>query len=187
MAVYLWLVRGAFWRRLRTINHDELAAAVLGIHVGRSKEQVFLIGAAFAAVAGLLRAYYIGLAIPEDGGVDHSLEQLAMVMVGGAGHVFGPIFGTAALQWLFVVTGYAKSYVLLVYGAVFLAAVLYLKDGIAGWVAKGWHRTRAIARRSHACKTCCGPHGASRRASHCDRRLATQRHLSCRVRRLQAL
>jgi ABC-type branched-subunit amino acid transport system ATPase component/ABC-type branched-subunit amino acid transport system permease subunit len=138
-AVYLRLVRGAFWRRLRTINHDELAAAVLGIHVGKCKEQVFLIGAAFAIVAGLLRAYYIGLAIPEDGGVDHSLEQLAMVMVGGAGYVFGPIFGTAALQWLFVITGYAKSYVLLVYGAVFLIAVLYLKDGIAGWIAKGWH------------------------------------------------
>ncbi|MGO9699100.1 MAG: ATP-binding cassette domain-containing protein [Xanthobacteraceae bacterium] len=144
MAVYLWLVRGAFWRRLRTINHDELAAAVLGIHVGRSKEQVFLIGAAFAAVAGLLRAYYIGLAIPEDGGVDRSLEQLAMVMVGGAGYVFGPIFGTAALQWLFVITGYAKSYVLLVYGAVFLAAVLYLKDGIAGWIAKGWHQLERL-------------------------------------------
>ena len=133
------LVRGAFWRRLRTIHHDELAAAVLGIHVGRSKEQVFLIGSAFAAVAGLLKAYYVGLAIPEDGGVDRSLEQLVMVMVGGPGYFLGPIFGTAAMQWLFVITGYAKSYVLLVYGAVFLAAVLYLKDGIAGWVAKGWH------------------------------------------------
>ena len=139
MLIYMRLVRGAFWRRLRTIHHDELAAAVLGIHVGKTKERVFLIGAAFAAVAGLLKAYYVGLAIPEDGGVDRSLEQLAMVMVGGPGYFFGPIFGTAVLQWLFVITGYAQSYVLLVYGAVFLAAVLYLKDGIAGWVAKGWH------------------------------------------------
>ena len=139
MFIYIRLVRGAFWRRLRTIHHDELAAAVLGIHVGKTKERVFLIGAAFAAVAGLLKAYYVGLAIPEDGGVDRSLEQLAMVMVGGPGYFFGPLFGTAVLQWLFVITGYAQSYVLLVYGAVFLAAVLYLKDGIAGWVAKGWH------------------------------------------------
>ena len=138
LLVYLRLVRGAFWRRLRTIHHDELAAAVLGIHVGKSKEQVFLIGSAFAAVAGLLKAYYVGLAVPEDGGVDRSLEQLVMVMVGGPGYFLGPILGTAAMQWLFVITGYAKSYVLLLYGAVFLGAVLYLKDGIAGWVAKGW-------------------------------------------------
>ncbi len=140
LIIYRRLVRGAFWRRLRTIHHDELAAAVVGIHVGRSKEQVFLIGSAFAAVAGLLKAYYVGLAIPEDGGVDRSLEQLVMVMVGGPGYFLGPIFGTAAMQWLFVITGYAKSYVLLVYGAVFLAAVLYLKDGIAGWVEKGWQK-----------------------------------------------
>ena len=131
LIVYLRLVRGAFWRRLRTINHDELAAAVLGIHVGRSKEQVFLIGSAFAAVAGLLKAYYVGLAIPEDGGVDRSLEQLVMAMVGGPGYVLGPLFGTAAMQWLFVITGYAKSYVLLVYGAVFLAA---------GTLSQGWYR-----------------------------------------------
>jgi branched-chain amino acid transport system permease protein len=144
MGVYVRLVRGAFWRRLRTINHDELAASVLGIDVGRSKEQVFLIGTAFAAVAGLLKAYYVGLAIPEDGGVDRSLEQLAMVMVGGPGYVFGPIFGTALLQWLFVITGYARGYVLLVYGAVFLAAVLYMKDGVAGWAAKGWHELERV-------------------------------------------
>ena len=140
MIIYIRLVRGAFWRRLRTIHHDELAAAVLGIDVGRSKEQVFLIGSAFAAVAGLLKAYYVGLAIPENGGVDRSLEQLVMVMVGGPGYFLGPIFGTAAMQWLFVITGYAKSYVLPVDGAGFLVAVLYLKDEIAGWVAKGWHK-----------------------------------------------
>jgi ABC-type branched-subunit amino acid transport system ATPase component len=61
-------------------------------------------------------------------------------MVGGPGYVLGPILGTAVLQWLFIVTGYAKSYVLLVYGAIFLAAVLYLKDGVAGWIEKGWRK-----------------------------------------------
>jgi branched-chain amino acid transport system permease protein len=131
LLVYLRLVRGAFWRRLRTIHHDELAAAVLGIHVGKSKEQVFLIGSAFAAVAGLLKAYYVGLAVPEDGGVDRSLEQLVMVMVGGPGYFLGPILGTAAMQWLFVITGYAKSYVLLLYGAVFLGAAGLQKDGLS--------------------------------------------------------
>ena len=140
MTIYWYLVSGAFLRRLRTIRHDELAAAVLGINVGRSKEKVFLIGATFAAVAGILRAYYVGLVIPENGGVDPSLELLAMTLLGGPGYLFGPLFGTALLQWLFIITGYAKGYVLLVYGAVFLLAVLYLKDGIAGWVAKIWDR-----------------------------------------------
>jgi ABC-type branched-subunit amino acid transport system ATPase component/ABC-type branched-subunit amino acid transport system permease subunit len=137
--IYIRLVRGAFWRRLRTINHDELAAGVLGIDVGKSKEHVFLLGAAFAAVAGLLKAYYVGIVIPEDGGVDRSMELLAMVMLGGSGYLFGPLLGTTLLQWLFVITGRADGYVLLIYGTVFLVAVLYLKEGVAGWLAKGWH------------------------------------------------
>jgi len=141
---YWFFVRGAFLRRLRTIRHDELAAAVLGIDVGRSKEKVFLIGAAFATISGLLRAYYLGLIIPEDGGIDPSLELLAMILLGGPGYLLGPVLGTALLQWLFIITGYAKSYVLLVYGTVFLLAVLYLQDGVAGWVAKTWRRLESI-------------------------------------------
>ena len=39
-------------------------------------------------------------------------------------------------------------------GAVFLAAVLYLKDGIAGWVAKGW---RELERRLDGPKRATSP------------------------------
>jgi branched-chain amino acid transport system permease protein len=136
--VYAWLVRGAFWRQLRTIHHDELVAASIGIDVVKVKEQAFLIGCAYAVVAGLLKAYYVGVIIPEDAGVDRSTEQLSMVMVGGSGHLLGPVFGTSVLQWLFVITGYMRNYELLVYGTVFFLTVLYAREGIAGWVSKLW-------------------------------------------------
>ena len=136
--VYAWLVRGAFWRQLRTIHHDELVAASVGIDVVKIKARVFLIGSAFAAVAGLLKAYYVGVVIPEDAGVDRSTEQLSMVMVGGAGHLLGPVLGTSVLQWLFVITGYIRNYELLVYGTVFFVTVLYAREGIAGWLSKLW-------------------------------------------------
>ncbi len=139
-AVYAWLVRNDFWRRLRTICHDELAAAVLGIDVARVKAQVFTIGSAFAVIAGILRAYYVGVVIPEDGGVDRSLEQVGMAMVGGLGYLLGPLIGTSLIQWLFIVTGYAQRYELLIYGAAFLAAVIYARDGIAGWLVPPWEK-----------------------------------------------
>jgi len=136
--VYAWLVRGAFWRQLRTIHHDELVAASVGIDVVKIKERAFLIGSAYAIVAGLLKAYYVGVVIPEDAGVDRSTEQLSMVMVGGSGHLLGPVMGTSVLQWLFVITGYMRNYELLVYGTVFLLTVLYAREGIAGWLSKLW-------------------------------------------------
>jgi ABC-type branched-subunit amino acid transport system ATPase component/ABC-type branched-subunit amino acid transport system permease subunit len=143
LGAYAALVRGAFWRRLRTICHDELAAAVLGIDVAGTKAQVFVIGCGFAVFAGLLHAYYVGVVIPEDGGVDRSLEQVGMVMVGGLGSFLGPLIGTALIQWLFIVTGYAQRYELLIYGAAFLGAVAFAREGLAGWLEKPW---RILAR-----------------------------------------
>ena len=84
LATYGLHVRGAVWRRLRTIRHDELAAAVLGIDVGREKARAFTVGSAYAAVGGLLLAYYVGVLVPEDAGVSRSLEQIGTVLLGGA-------------------------------------------------------------------------------------------------------
>jgi branched-chain amino acid transport system permease protein len=138
IAIYSWLVRGAFWRRLRTIRHDELAAAVIGIHVARIKARVFVIGCCFAAFAGIMRSYYIGVIIPEDAGVDRSLEQVGMVLVGGLGYLLGPLLGTGLINWLLIVTGYVHKFELFFYGAAFLAAVIWARDGLAGWIEPLW-------------------------------------------------
>lgn len=140
IAVYARLVRGAFWRRLRTVCHDELAASVLGIDVAGVKARVFTIGCSFAVLAGILHAYYVGVVIPEDAGVDRSLEQVGMVMVGGLGYLLGPLIGTALIQWLSIVSSYAQRYELLIYGVAFLGAVLFAPQGIAGWLQRPWQR-----------------------------------------------
>ena len=95
------LVRGRFLRTLWLVRHDELAAQVLGIDVVKVKAWVFTIGSAYSAVGGILSAYYVSVLAPESGGVNASLEALAMVVIGGAGSVFGPFLGAAAIQWLF--------------------------------------------------------------------------------------
>jgi ABC-type branched-subunit amino acid transport system ATPase component/ABC-type branched-subunit amino acid transport system permease subunit len=144
MAVYARLVSGAFWRRLRTIHHDELAAAVVGIDVALVKARVFVVGCCFAAFAGIMHAYYVGVIVPEDAGVDRSLEQVGMVMVGGLGYLLGPVIGTSLIEWLIIVTGYAQRYELVIYGTAFLAAVIWARDGLAGWIAPAWQK---LARR----------------------------------------
>ena len=160
IALYSWLVRGAFWRRLRTICHDELAAAVLGIDVAGVKSQVFVVGCAFAVFAGILHAYYVGVIIPEDAGVDRSLEQVGMLMVGGLGYLLGPLIGTALIQWLFIVTGYAQRYELVIYGAAFLAAVAFAREGIAGWLDRPWRIIAGWLDR-RATPSPVSPHGGS--------------------------
>ncbi len=140
IVVYARHVRGAVWRRLRTIRHDELAAAVLGIDVGLEKARIFTIGSTYAAVGGLLLAYYVGVLVPEDAGVTRSLEQIGTVLLGGAGFLAGPLLGASLVEWLFVIAGYGARYELLIYGIAFLAVVIYARHGIAGWLVGPWNK-----------------------------------------------
>jgi ABC-type branched-subunit amino acid transport system ATPase component/ABC-type branched-subunit amino acid transport system permease subunit len=150
LATYGLHVRGAVWRRLRTIRHDELAAAVLGIDVGREKARAFTVGSAYAAVGGLLLAYYVGVLVPEDAGVSRSLEQIGTVLLGGAGYLVGPLVGTSLVDWLFVVAGYGARYELAIYGVAFLAVVMYAPHGIVGWLARPWRWLAGSLQEEHS-------------------------------------
>src|SRR5205085_10377025 len=130
------LVRGRFLRTLHIVRDDELAARVLGINVARVKANVFTIGSAYSAVGGVLLAYYVGVLAPESGGVNASLESLAMVIIGGAGALLGPVVGAAGVQWLFSVASGAEHYELLVYGLGFFLVVLFAPAGIMGLLAR---------------------------------------------------
>ncbi|MSQ70141.1 MAG: ATP-binding cassette domain-containing protein [Betaproteobacteria bacterium] len=131
------LVRGSFLRTLRLVRHDELAAQVLGVNVARVKANVFTIGSTYSAVGGVLLAYYVGVLSPESGGVNASLEALAMVIIGGAGALLGPVAGAAGVQWLFAVAGGAAHYELLVYGLGFFLVVLFAPAGLMGLFKRG--------------------------------------------------
>ena len=137
LLVFRVMVRGRFLRTLQLVRHDELAAQVLGINVARVKANVFTIGSAYSAVGGVLLAYYVGVLAPESGGVNASLESLAMVIIGGAGAVLGPIVGAAGVQWLFAVAGGAAHYELLVYGLGFFLVVLFAPTGLMGFFRRG--------------------------------------------------
>src|SRR4051812_21016153 len=136
LLVFRLLVRGRFLRTLHIVRHDELAARVLGINVARVKANVFTIGSAYSALGGVLLAYYVGVLSPESGGVNASLESLAMVIIGGAGALLGPVVGAAGVQWLFDVAGGAQHYELLVYGLGFFLVVLFAPAGIMGFFAR---------------------------------------------------
>lgn len=143
VALYAATMRGARWRRLRTIRHDELVAASMGIDVVRAKVRAFTLGSGCAVLAGMLLAWYVGVVVPENAGVERSLEQIGMVMLGGPALPAGPVIGAFIVSWLFFAAGYAERFELLIYGVVFLAAVIYAREGVAGWLRGPWARLAA--------------------------------------------
>jgi branched-chain amino acid transport system ATP-binding protein/branched-chain amino acid transport system permease protein len=149
LLVYTIVMRGARWRRLRTIRHDELVAAALGVDVTRAKVRTFTLGCLFASVAGTLLCYYVGVVVPDDAGAQRSLSQIGMVMMGGPALTFGPVVGAFLVAWLFFVAGVGGRFESLVYGVVFLVAVLYAKNGLLGFIPG---HTRGFAFKKHPLK-----------------------------------
>ena len=135
---YVLLMRGAMWRRLRTVKHDEVVAWAVGLEVTQAQVRAFTIGCFYACVAGTLLCYYVGVAVPEDAGAQKSLSQIGMVIMGGPALALGPVVGALLVAWLFFAAGYGGNYESLVYGIFFLLAVLYAKNGLLGLLPQSW-------------------------------------------------
>lgn len=139
-----WFLRGSMSRTLQLVRQDELAAEVAGIDVTRLKTRIFTIGAAYSAAGGLILSQYVGVVSPEMGGPSTSLEYLAMAIIGGAGSLLGPVVGSAAIHWLFAVSGAAHELELLVFGGSFLIVVLFAPRGIVGLIRTGMARVGLV-------------------------------------------
>ena len=79
------------------IREDEIAAKAMGIDTRNVKLLAFAMGASFGGVAGAMFAAFQGFVSPESFGLMESIVVLAMVVLGGMGHIPGVILGAVLL------------------------------------------------------------------------------------------
>jgi branched-chain amino acid transport system permease protein len=82
------------------IREDENAAEAMGLDTRRLKLLAFAIGASFGGVGGALFASFQGFVSPESFSLNESVAVLAMVVLGGMGHIPGVILGCVLLAAL---------------------------------------------------------------------------------------
>ncbi|UGQ45302.1 ABC transporter permease subunit [Massilia endophytica] len=82
------------------IREDEIAAKAMGINTRNVKLLAFSMGATFGGVAGAMFASFQGFVSPESFSLTESIAVLAMVVLGGIGHIPGVIMGGALLAAL---------------------------------------------------------------------------------------
>lgn len=82
------------------IREDEDAAEAMGLDTRRLKLLAFAIGASFGGVGGALFASFQGFVSPESFSLNESVAVLAMVVLGGMGHIPGVILGCVLLAAL---------------------------------------------------------------------------------------
>ena len=129
-------MRSRFGRALLALRADPLAAAALGIPVARYKLAAFCISAALGSLSGSLYGFYFHFLSPEMVGTPVSLQMLAMLVVGGEGTLFGPVFGAAVLTLLPTVFAPLAQFKTLGTGLLLIVFSLYLPSGLFGVLAR---------------------------------------------------
>jgi branched-chain amino acid transport system permease protein len=96
-------------RAWMAIREDEIAAKAMGINTRNMKLLAFSMGATFGGVAGSMFGAFQGFVSPESFSLMESIMIVAMVVLGGIGHLPGVILGAVLLAALPEVLRYVAS------------------------------------------------------------------------------
>jgi branched-chain amino acid transport system permease protein len=120
--------------------------AALGYNVWLIRFWAFLFSGFWSGVAGLLFCYYNQFVSPSVLSLGGSAEALLMVISGGSGTLFGPVVGAALVV---VMKNVASAYIErwnFVLGAIFVAIVLFMPEGLVPGTARLGRRLWASLR-----------------------------------------
>ncbi|HEV8459466.1 MAG TPA: branched-chain amino acid ABC transporter permease [Gaiellaceae bacterium] len=145
------IVRGRFGRAMRAVRDSEIASTANGISTAAVKTAAFGLSAAFCGVAGSLYAIGITYVNPDTFPIDLSILLLTGVVIGGAGSLWGMLFGALFVEFIRISWGpalldlfskahhintHAPGSSLVVYGVVLLLVLYAAPAGFAGLVRK---------------------------------------------------
>lgn len=87
------IVRSRSGRAFVAIRDRYLAAEVIGVHLFKYRLMSFAVASFYAGIAGALLSQYLEVITHESFTIGQSIDYLAMCIIGGLGHILGPIFG----------------------------------------------------------------------------------------------
>ncbi len=124
------LISSRSGRALRALHDGEEAADAMGVDTARCKLKVFILGAAFAAVAGVLMTHYNGSIGPGEANFMKSVRYVAIVAVGGMANITGTLVAGLVLNFLSL-RGVFGSFDDAVFGAILIAVMFIGPSGRA--------------------------------------------------------
>jgi len=129
-----WLRDTALGRAMRAIRENELAAEALGVDTRRVKVIAFILSAVIAALGGAIYASGYLYISPDSFNFDHAVAFLAMVLVGGSESALGAILGATLLTFLPEWLRDLKRIYLVIYGCAIILVIVFMPEGLWGYV-----------------------------------------------------
>jgi len=147
-ALLVWgLARSPYGRALSGVRENERRMRALGYDTARLRLSAFVIAGTIAGIAGALSAYSTRFVSAQDAGLGNSVRAFVTVLVGGAGTLGGPIAGSALVSLIErVVPSLLPPELRIseaILGLVFIAFVLFARQGMVGLGRQTWLRVRS--------------------------------------------
>ncbi len=130
------LVNSRFGMVIRGCKENERRMGALGFPIFRYKLVCFVIAGAGAGLAGALMANQTEFVSPSLMQWTVSGEILVMVILGGVGTLFGPVFGAAALLLLEEFLSRFTEHWMLFLGPILILVVLFARRGLFGTIVE---------------------------------------------------
>lgn len=149
MLVSYFLRKSKFGLALQSIGENEEAAAHMGVNVTMTKILTFAISAVFMAAVGAVMATKTTYVDPGTAfNPLMSFSPALMAIFGGMGNLWGPAIGAVLFTYIqeLLQTGSLKSYYMLIFGAILVATILYLPNGLMGLMQKLIQRIKGAKR-----------------------------------------
>ena len=133
-------VNSRFGMAIRGTYSNPVRMAALGYPVFRYRLTAFVIAGAICGVAGALFANHQEFLTPEYMMWIRSGEIMIMVIMGGMGTIFGPVFGALAFLSIeeFLQELVGRDYWMIVFGPMLVLLVLFAKRGLFGLIPDNW-------------------------------------------------
>ncbi len=142
-ALTLWITRkivqSPFGRVLKAIREDEVFAQAAGKNIIAYKILVFVIGAGMASLGGVLYAHYVSFIDPTSFTVMESIFIISIVIVGGAGSLWGPVVGAIVLvilpellRFIGLPSAVAANVRQIIYGGLLVVFMRWRPQGLLG-------------------------------------------------------
>ncbi len=142
-----WLSRSKFGYALRAMKADEEAAAVMGVATTRYKIRAWRLSALCTGLVGGIYAYWVNFIEPPivfD--IMISVKVWLIMLLGGAGTIFGPIAGALILELLqtFIWSRLLRGHMLIL-GAVIALVVIFMPAGFMDLARKRFSPSAVLA------------------------------------------
>ena len=131
------LIASRIGRAWIAIREDEVAAEAMGIDTFRLKLLAFVIGSAWAGMAGVFFASKMAFVSPESFTFFESVMILCMVVLGGMGSIPGIILGALLLITLPELFRDFQDYRMLAFGIALVLMMIFRPQGLLGTLKTG--------------------------------------------------